>query len=209
MAAAGGCHAGRLEDVLLQEFFIGDAGQPFHQQGQQVVAGVGVVQPLPRGEVGLRLGLPEEAQYLVVAWHSFFFLPDVDEPIGVVEVIGDAAGVIQQMPHRHAFIGRQLREVLRDPVLQAQLALSHQQHDSRPGEGLADRSQLKDRVLRDRQLILRVPEAESSLGHDLSLFRIEPSSVEDVFFLQCLRQGLHHFMFIHRFIFLSILLSQF
>ena len=198
MAAAGGGHTGGLEDVPLQEFLVGDAGEPLHQQGQQVVAGVGVVQPLPRGEVGLRLGLPEEAHYLAVARHPLLLLPDADEPVRVVEVIGDAAGMVQKMPDGHALVGRELREILRDPVLQAQLSLPHRQQRRRPCERLADGGQLKDGVLRDGQRVPRVPEAHSALRYDLALLGVEPGPVEAVLFLQRPGQVFHHFMFIHR-----------
>ena len=130
VAAAGGGHAGGFKNVLLQKVFVGNAGEPFHQQRQQVVAGVGVMQAFPRGEVWLCLCLAEETQDLVVAGDPLFLFPDPDEPVTVVKVIGNSAGVVQKMPDRYAGI-RDLREELHDLVLQMQLSLPNQQHDRR------------------------------------------------------------------------------
>ena len=128
MAATGGAHPGGFKNVLLQEVFIGKAGEPFHQQRQQVVAGVGVMQAFPRGEVWSCLCLAEETQDLVVAGDPLFLFPDPDEPVTVVKVIGNAAGVGQQVPDRYAGI-RDLREELHDLVLQMQRSLPNQQYD--------------------------------------------------------------------------------
>ena len=98
----------------------------------------------------------------------------------------------QQVTDGHAIVRRQLREEFGDLVLQTQLSLTHPKHDRRRREGLADRSQLEDRVLRDGQRVLGIPEAENALGYDLALFGVEPRPVEDVLFIQHPGQVLHH-----------------
>ena len=90
---------------------------------------------------------------------------------------------MQKVPDPYARI-RNLREEFRDLVLRTEKTLPHQQHDRRRRERLADRSQLEDRVLRDRQRVFGIPETENALGHDLALFGIEPCPVEAVLFIQ-------------------------
>ena len=172
MAAAGGGHTGWFKYILLQELFIGDTGEPLHQQGQQVVTGVGVFKPLARGKIRLRFGFTEEAQDLVIAGDPFFFLPDFYEPVGVVKVIGNAAGMVEKMPNRYALIRGEFREELCDLIVKAQKPFPDRQHHRRCRKGLADRSQLKDRVLRDRQRVVGITEAHAPLGHDLALFSV-------------------------------------
>ena len=111
--------------------------------------------------------------------------------------------MVQKMPDSYALIRSKFRKILCDPVLRAEKALPHQQHDRRRRELLTDRSQLKDRVLRNRKRVFRIPEAESSLGHDLAVFRIEPRPVEAVFFLQRPGKVFHcciliHFVSLHK-----------
>ena len=63
-------------------------------------------------------------------------------------------------------------EELCDLIVKAQKPFPDRQHHRRCRKGLADRSQLKDRVLRDRQRVVGITEAHAPLGHDLALFSV-------------------------------------
>ena len=197
MAAAGGGHASGFKDVLLQERFIGNAGEPLHQQGQQIVACVGVFQLFARSEGGLQFGFAKEAQNLIIAWDSVFFLPDVDEPVRVVKVIGHAAGVGEQVTDRYVFVGGELREIMNDSVIQAQQSLPHYQHDGSCRELFADRSKLEDCVFLDRQRVVRIPETHGAFRDDFAVLGVEPCPVEAAFFVRLAGKAFHQGFLIH------------
>ena len=94
------------------------------------------------------------------------------------------------------------REELRDLVVEVQKPLPHRQHNGRRGKLLGDRRKLKDRVLGDRQRVVRISKTDRAGTYDLALFRIQPGTVEAVPFICFTGELFHHSFLIHSFAFL-------
>ena len=169
-------HARGLEDLLLHVFLELHAGDLFHGVCEQHVVDVGIRKALARSAGGRLSGFPEQADDLAVGRDPLFPVKNGADQILDVK-IGHAAGVGQQMPERNALVGV-LRKILGVFCIKAQLALPHQEHDCRRREHFADGSHFKNAVLRHRELILRVAEAESALAYDLAVLGVEPGAVE-------------------------------
>ena len=163
MAAAGIFHARGLENVLLKELLKRRSGDLLDNLRQKIVAGVGILERLARRAVGLRLRFEKEARYLRARRHAVLLLPEIDEPIHIVEVIGDAARVAQELAHRHALVLFKLREELYYLVVKAELPLAHSQHYRRGRELLGHGRQLEYRVLFDRERAFGIAEAHNTL----------------------------------------------
>ena len=163
MAAAGVLQARGLEDVLLKELLKRRSGDPLDYLGKQIVPCVGVMVLPARLAVGLGLCLAKEAHYLGIAGDPVLLLPEVDEPVRVVEIIGYAARVGEKMMYLHALVFFKLREEFRKLVVKAQQPLPHDQHYRPGGELLRDGCELEYGAFLIGLCLLRVAPAYRAL----------------------------------------------
>ena len=148
--------AERLEHELLHRLLVRLAGDHLDHAAGEIEAGV-VVRP----HLAERRQLRQRRQRLAHARER------VVAGAEVVEVVADpAAGVREQVPHRHArrdvlVAELQLRQIRAHRRVELELAALDEPHHSRAGERLRDRADLEQRVGRDLERVLRRRDAEA------------------------------------------------
>ena len=150
-------HAERHEHAVPQHVAVEASRGAADEDAQHQVARVAVVPPRARRE--LELEAEGQLRQLILG----VVAPQVDRALGVV---GDARRVRQQVAHGDGPERlRGLRKVLRDRVLQADLALLDERHHRGRRELLAEGAGLEDRVGPHGHAVLDVGEAVA-LGLD-------------------------------------------
>ena len=111
-------HAEGAEDVFVQKLPERLSTDALHERGEQEVAGITVLEALPRFEIRLRRIGAEDVEHDPIGHRPF--------GIGVIgreaHVVGQAAGVVQQVPHRDGGVVAQLGQVIGHRLVQIDLA---------------------------------------------------------------------------------------
>ena len=115
---------------------------PLYKRGEEQVAGVAVREALTGGKFDIRRIVAEDVEHRLVG--------DRLLGIGVFlhegHVVGQAAGVVQQLPHGDGRVVAQLAQVGGDWLVQVDPAPLGQQGHGGGGKLLAHRGQLEDGV---------------------------------------------------------------